>query len=134
MNYSTLPLILKIKYEELNNLIGVYFDNPEEYRVNNNQYLLVINESTIMEQFGDTIINTHGKLRILYNSKFQITHYEFTSFKHEEIQSGKEGSDSTSIVNEFGITPQLSRSLIVSNLFLYFLYNISLLLNRLLKP
>ncbi len=106
----------------MNNLVGVYFENPEEYKINDDKYLLVIKKFTIMEQFGDTFVNTHGKLRILYNSMFLITHYEFTSYSHKEINPKEGGSfiesnTTSNVVNEFGITPQLSRSLIVRFLF-----------------
>ena len=71
-----------------------------------------------MEQITDTIVNTQGKLRILFNKKFLITDYEFTSLNHIEVSPKTPGTfnSQSNVVNEFGITPQLSRSLIVSKL------------------
>ena len=113
LGYDTIPFYLKTKYEDLNNLIGIYFENPEEFRVNKDQFLLVLKDFTIMEQFADSIINTFGKVRILFNSKFQITHFEFVSTKHNEIFTNQ-NRKSVNCINEYGITPQQSRILIIS--------------------
>lgn len=84
-------------------------------------FLLVINEITILEQINDSLLNTSGKLRVLFNNKLLISHYEFVSFKHIEI-GPKDLNDKskitvngcTELTNEFGIPAMLSRSLIIA--------------------
>jgi hypothetical protein len=63
-----------------------------------------------MEKYSDNFVTTHGSLRILYDSNFKIQIYEFISKQHQEYPTK---DSNNSLVNEFGITPQFSRILIV---------------------
>lgn len=105
-----LSTVFNSKYEEVVSLVGAYLESPEEYQVNEDKYLLEIKKFTLMEKYGDSMVATHGRLRIVYNKDFEIAMYEFVSNDHQEIPL-KEGNLSN--INEFGITPQFSRMLIV---------------------
>jgi hypothetical protein len=85
-------------------------ESPEEYSVDDGKFLLVIPNFTLMEKYSDNIVTTHGSLRILYDVNFKINIYEFTSKEHQEYPTK---DPNNSLVNEFGITPQFSRTLIV---------------------
>jgi len=106
-------------------LLGVYFNEnePNEYIIDGNNYLLEIHNITFMEQYGDTLLNTTGMLKVLFDSNFLILHYEFISKKHIEIlQNNEEKDKETKILinqqskrfNKFGITPALSRLLFIA--------------------
>jgi hypothetical protein len=66
-----------------------------------------------MEKYSDNFVTTHGALRILYNEDFKIQIYEFVSKEHQEDPTK---DPTNSLVNEFGITPQFSRTLIVNKI------------------
>lgn len=81
--------------------------------MNEEKYLLVVKNFTIMEKYSEEIIVTSGTLRILFDKEFKIQIYEFQSNSHYELVSVEKSN-----INEFGITPQLSRILIVREFYL----------------
>jgi hypothetical protein len=110
--YKTLPLVFKSKFEENLTIIGAYLENPEEYSVSDGKYLIIIPNFTLMEKYSDNLVITNGSLRIVYDKNFKIQIFELVSKEHQEFPTKDPNS---SLVNEFGITPQFSRTLIVSN-------------------
>ncbi len=99
--------------------IGAYLENPEEYQTADGKYFLNIPNFTLMEKYSDNFVTTQGSLRILYDEQFKIKIFEFISKEHQEYPTK---DPNNSLVNEFGITPQFSRTLIVKT-FLIFFYN-----------
>jgi len=85
-------------------------ENPEEYSTAEGKYLLNIPNFTLMEKYSDNLVTTHGQLRIIYDEQFKIKIFEFVSREHQEYPTK---DPNNSLVNEFGITPQFSRTLIV---------------------
>lgn len=83
--------------------------------LNVNEYYLCVENVTIMDQIENSILNTKAKLRVIFNSIFQITHFELTTFSHNEISISKqlEQEYSSGLINEYGMTPYISRVLIV---------------------
>jgi hypothetical protein len=111
--YYTLPLILKSKFDENLTLIGTNLDKPEEYVATDGKYLLTVNNFTIIEKYSDNIVTTQGILRILFDQELKIEIYEFLYQKHQEILT----KDFTcGLVNDLGITPQFSRTLLISEI------------------
>lgn len=108
MGFKTLPIVYNSKYNEIESLVGAHLEFPEEYIVNDEKYLLVINNFTTMEKYNEEMIATTGLLRIVFDQEFKIQLYEFQSNSHYELVSIEKTN-----INEFGITPQLSRILIV---------------------
>jgi hypothetical protein len=108
--YKTLPLVFKSKFEENLTLTGAYLDSPEEYSVSDGKYLIIVPSFTLMEKYTDNLVTTYGTLRIVYDKDFKIHIFEFVSNEHQEYPTK---DPSCSLVNEFGITPQFSRTLIV---------------------
>ena len=109
--YKTLPLILKDKYDENLSLLSVNLDDPEEYQISENKHLLIINNFSKFEKYSDNLVITNGKLRVLFNFDLKIEIYEFISKNYSQIPTK---DVSCSLVNDFGITPQFSRTLIIS--------------------
>lgn len=62
-----------------------------------------------MEQYHQGTVITNGTLRVIFNSKFKITHYELVSLSHVE-----NSIDTVPLVNELGVSPQFSRSLLIA--------------------
>jgi hypothetical protein len=93
-------------------LIGAYLETPEEYSISDGKYLIVVPNFTVMEKYSDNFVTTLGSLRIVYDKHFKIHIFEFISKEHQEFPTKDPNS---SLVNEFGITPQFSRTLIVNN-------------------
>jgi hypothetical protein len=104
-------LIFKSKFEENLTLIGAYLDSPEEFSLSDGKFLIVVRNFSLMEKYSDNYVNTLGTLRIVYDSNFKIQIFEFVSKEHHELPTKDQGC---SLVNEFGITPQFSRTLIVN--------------------
>jgi hypothetical protein len=90
--------------------IGAYLESPEEFAVEEEGYLIVISNFILMEKYSDNFVTTHGSLKIFYDLNFKIKVYEFISKGHQEYPT----KDHASLVNEFGITPQFSRTLLVT--------------------
>ena len=103
--------MLKYKFEEMSNFIGVYLENVEEYNLSDGCYLIIINNFTIIEQYSDIVISSFGVLRIVYDNSYKIKFYDFCSYKHKESYSN---NNCSIYINEFGITPFYSRILMVS--------------------
>lgn len=111
-SYLTLPFIFKDKYDENVSLISVNIEDSEEYLLEaSNKYLLKIKNFSKIEKYSDNFVITSGELRVIFDEKFKIEIYEFLSKNHQEIPMKEYNC---SLVNDFGITPQFSRTLIIS--------------------
>lgn len=78
---------------------------------------MCVENVNIMEQIESSLLNTKAKLRVIFNSIFQITHFELTTYTHNEISIIKQQDEneySSGLINEYGMTPYISRILIVS--------------------
>ncbi len=98
-----------MRFEDIEELLGVYIDSAEEYKLSNDTYYLDIKNFTIMERYTKGNVLNTGSLKVIFNSSFKITHWEYISYNHSET-----GNENEHIVNEFGITPNYSRSLIIA--------------------
>lgn len=94
-------------------------ENPEEYQTADGKYFLNIPNFTLMEKYSDNFVTTQGSLRILYDEQFKIKIFEFISKEHQEYPTK---DPNNSLVNEFGITPQFSRTLIVISFLNFFVF------------
>lgn len=99
-------------------MIGAFLENCEEYTQSDGKYLLSVPNFNLMEKYKDNFVNqnfiqvsTQGNLRILFDENFKIIIYEFISKEHQEYPTK---DPNHTVVNEFGITPQFSRTLIVT--------------------
>ena len=115
--YETLPLIFKEKYSENINLISINLDKPNEYLLtpseeDGNRYMLKIDKLSKIEKYGGCLILTEGILTVIFDKNFKILNYEFQSLSHKKI-SNDENNDFLSL-NDFGLTPQFSRTLVIS--------------------
>lgn len=117
---ETLPLIFKEKYSENLSLIGVNLSDPSEYILNpekenpeNIQYLLKINKFSKIENYQESFVITYGILTVLFDKNLKIMNYEFQSLSHKEYRNEEESNDLLTL-NDFGITPQFSRTLVIS--------------------
>ena len=115
--FETLPLIFKEKYSENMTLISICLDGPNEYILmptpeEGNRYMLKINKLSKIEKYGDNFIMTNGVLTVIFDKNLKILNYEFQSLTHKKI-NGDENNDSISL-NDFGLTPQFSRTLVIS--------------------
>ena len=115
--FETLPLIFKEKYSENMTLISICLDGPNEYilmptQEEGNRYMLKINKLSKIEKYGDNFIITNGILTVIFDKNLKIVNYEFQSLTHKKINSD-ENNDSISL-NDFGLTPQFSRTLVIS--------------------
>ncbi len=104
-------MIFKTKFDENLSFIGAYLESPEEYSVNDGKFLIIIQNFTLMEKYSETFVTTHGTLRIIFDENFKIHLYEFESKEHQEYPTKDSKSSG---LNEFGITPQFSRTLVVN--------------------
>ena len=118
--YETLPLIFKEKYSENISLVSANLDEPYEYILNtekeneeNSQYLLKINKFNRIEKYQESFVFTNGILTVLFDNNLKITNYEFQSLSHKEYRNDDENNDLLPL-NDFGITPQFSRTLVIS--------------------
>ena len=117
---ETLPLIFKEKYSDNIELISVNLDEPYEYILNsdkendeNTQYLLKINKFAKIEKYQESFVITNGILTVLFDHNLKINNYEFQSLSHKEYRNDEENNDLLPL-NDFGITPQFSRTLVIS--------------------
>lgn len=99
-------------------MIGANLENCEEYSQSDGNYLLIIPNFNLIEKYKDNFVliilqkvSTQGILRILFDQNFKMYIYEFLSKEHQEYPTK---DPNHSVVNEFGITPQFSRTLIVT--------------------
>ena len=118
--YETLPLIFKEKYSENISLVSANLDEPYEYILNtekeneeNSQYLLKINKFNRIEKYQESFVFTNGILTVLFDNNLKIINYEFQSLSHKEFRNDDENNDLFPL-NDFGITPQFSRTLVIS--------------------
>ncbi len=117
---ETLPLIFKEKYCENISLISVNLSDPNEYILNsekenpeNIKYLLKINKFSKIEKYLESFVITYGILTVLFDKNLKIMNYEFQSLSHKEYRNEEESNDLLPL-NDFGITPQFSRTLVIS--------------------
>lgn len=115
---ETLPLIFKEKYSENVSLISVNMNEPYEYILNSekseedgNQYMLQIKKFSKVEKYQESLVITNGILTILFDQNLKINNFEFQSLSHKEYRKD-ENYDLP--LNDFGITPQFSRTLVIS--------------------
>ncbi len=118
--YETLPLIFKEKYSENISLISANLDEPVEYILNtdkeneeNSHYLLKINKFSKIEKYQESFVITNGILTVLFDQNLKINNYEFQSLSHKEYRNDEENNELLPL-NDFGITPQFSRTLVIS--------------------
>ena len=115
--YDTLPLIFKEKYSENLTLISINLDGTNEYILNptkdeGNRYMLKVDKLSKIEKYGDCFIITEGILTVIFDKLFKIINYEFQSLSHKKMNN-EENNDFISL-NDFGLTPQFSRTLVIS--------------------
>ena len=115
--FETLPLIFKEKYSENMTLISTCLDGPNEYILTpspeeGNRYMLKVNKLTKIEKYGEKFIITNGVLTVIFDKNLKIVNYEFQSLNHKKI-SNEELIDIIPL-NDFGLTPQFSRTLVIS--------------------
>ena len=117
---ETLPLIFKEKYSENVSLISVNMNEPYEYILNtekseedSSQYLLQIKKFSKIEKYQESIVITNGILTVSFDQNLKINNYEFQSLSHKEYKNDEENNDILPL-NDFGITPQFSRTLVIS--------------------
>lgn len=103
-------MVFKSKFEENLSLTGIFLENPEEYTTNDGKHLLIVNNFSMIENYSNILVTTQGILRILFDENLKIEIYEFLSKNHQSIPN----DINYPIVNDFGITPQYSRALILS--------------------
>ena len=115
---ETLPLIFKEKYSENVSLISVNMNEPYEYILNSekseedsNQYMLQIKKFSKVEKYQESLVITNGILTVLFDQNLKINNFEFQSLSHKEYRKD-ENYDLP--LNDFGITPQFSRTLVIS--------------------
>ena len=118
--YETLPIIYKEKYSENICLMSTNLDEPTEYILNtekeneeNSQYLLKVNKFSKIEKYQETFVVTNGILTVLFDRNLKINSYEFQSLSHKEYRNDDENNELLPL-NDFGITPQFSRTLVIS--------------------
>ena len=115
--YETLPAIFNEKYDNSISLISANMDSPYEYILaperegEGNRYLLYITKFSKIEKYQQTFVVTNGILTVLFDQNLKIANYEFQSLSHKEYNN----EDNNIIaLNDFGITPQFSRTLVIS--------------------
>ena len=114
--YETLPLIYKEKYTENLTLISISLDEPHEYilsptKKDGNRYMLKINKLSKVEKKGNNYILTNSILTVIFDKYFKIINYEFQSLSHKKLNN-EDNNDK--LLNDFGLTPQFSRTLVIS--------------------
>ncbi len=115
---ETLPIIFKEKYSENISLISVNIDDPYEYILapekigEGNRYLLLVKKFSKIEKYQESLVITKGILTVSFDQKLKISNYEFQRLSHKEYHN--EDNSSLSL-NDFGITPQFSRTLVISD-------------------
>ena len=115
--YETLPLIFKEKYSENMSLISINLDKPNEYLLSpakeqGKRYMLKINKFSKIEKYGEKFILTNGILTVIFDKFLKITNYEFQSLSVKKINDDENNDDIS--LNDFGLTPQFSRTLVIS--------------------
>ena len=106
-----MPIVFKSQYDESLILMCADFGEPEEYNTSDGKYLLIVRKFSKIEQYGDNIVITKGSLRILFDMDLKIEIFEFLSNHHQEISPKHVFCNE---LNDYGITPQFSRILIIS--------------------
>ena len=114
--YEILPLIFLEKYSDNTSLISVSLDGANEFILNSSKeegikYMLKVNDLSKIEKYGDFFVMTNGILTVIFDKNLKILKYEFQSLSHKIMNNNY--NDTTSL-NDFGITPQFSRTLVIS--------------------
>ena len=118
--YETLPLIFQEKYSDNISLISVNLDGASEFILNSskeegNKYMLKVNDLSKIEKYEDSFILTNGILTVIFDKNLKILDYEFQSVSHKTLNNNNSNENNdTSSLNDFGLTPQFSRTLVIS--------------------
>ena len=115
--YDTLPLIFKEKYSESKKIMNICLDGVNEYilapvKDEGNRYMLKVEKLSIIEKYGECFILTEGVLIVIFDKNLKIINYEFQTSMHKRLNND-ENNDLSSL-NDFGLTPQFSRTLVIS--------------------
>ena len=115
--YDTLPLIFKEKFGENKKIINICLDGVNEYvlapiKDEGNRYMLKVDKLSIIEKYGECFILTEGVLTVIFDKYLKIINYEFQTSMHKRLNND-ENNDLSSL-NDFGLTPQFSRTLVIS--------------------
>ena len=73
--------------------------------------MLKINKLSKVEKKGNNYILTNGILTVIFDKYFKIINYEFQSLSHKKLNN-EDNKDE--LLNDFGLTPQFSRTLVIS--------------------
>ena len=115
--YDTLPLIFKEKFGENKKIINICLDGVNEYilapiKDEGTRYMLKVDKLSIIEKYGECFILNEGVLTVIFDKYLKIINYEFQTSMHKRLNNG-ENNDLSSL-NDFGLTPQFSRTLVIS--------------------
>ena len=115
--YDTLPLIFKEKFGENKKIINICLDGVNEYvlapiKDEGNRYMLKVDKLSIIEKYGECFILNEGVLTVIFDKYLKIINYEFQTSMHKRLNND-ENNDLSSL-NDFGLTPQFSRTLVIS--------------------
>ena len=115
--YDTLPLIFKEKFGENKKIINICLDGVNEYilapiKDEGTRYMLKVDKLSIIEKYGECFILTEGVLTVIFDKYLKIINYEFQTSMHKRLNND-ENNDLSSL-NDFGLTPQFSRTLVIS--------------------
>ena len=115
--YDTLPLIFKEKFGENKKIINICLDGVNEYvlapiKDEGNRFMLKVDKLSIIEKYGECFILTEGVLTVIFDKYLKIINYEFQTSMHKRLNND-ENNDLSSL-NDFGLTPQFSRTLVIS--------------------
>ena len=115
--YDTLPLIFKEKFGENKKIINICLDGVNEYilapiKDEGTRYMLKVDKLSIIEKYGECFILNEGVLTVIFDKYLKIINYEFQTSMHKRLNND-ENNDLSSL-NDFGLTPQFSRTLVIS--------------------
>ena len=115
--YDILPLIFKEKYTENKKIINICLDGVNEYilaplKDEGTRYMLKVDKLSIIEEYNECFILTEGVLTVIFDKYLKIINYEFQTSMHKRLNND-ENNDLSSL-NDFGLTPQFSRTLVIS--------------------
>ena len=74
--------------------------------------MLKVDKLSIIEKYNECFILTEGLLTVIFDKYLKIINYEFQTSMHKRLNND-ENNDLSSL-NDFGLTPQFSRTLVIS--------------------
>ena len=115
--YDTLPLIFKEKYSENKIIFNICLDGVNEYilapvKDEGTRYMLKVDKLSIIEKYSECFILTEGVLTVIFDKYLKIINYEFQTSMHKRLNNDE--NNDLSVLNDFGLTPQFSRTLVIS--------------------